>query len=205
MARETSHWLGYTPADWHPTFDAGARVLDVGCGQGGQLRRLVDMGTRPAGIDAWREPLAACRAHALPVAQARAEQLPFQDLTFDGIVCNVVLPYTDEHRVIREIGRILKSGGRGYIVSHAVGYYTRYLVAPPEWKLRVYAARALANSWVWALAGSRLPGFLGDTIYQSRGRLRRDYIAAGLVLEREVAGRTFMGLPVFFHHQVRKP
>jgi ubiquinone/menaquinone biosynthesis C-methylase UbiE len=92
-------------------FAAGQRVLDVGCGYGLQLAELADRGCRAFGVDVRANVVAKCSARGLRVAVAAAEALPFRHHTMDGVVCKVVLPYTDEARALTEIARVLASGG----------------------------------------------------------------------------------------------
>src|SRR5439155_8442178 len=94
------------------------------------------------------------------VIQGKGERLPFLSGSFDGVICKVVLPYTNERTTIGEIGRVLRRGGTAYVVSHGAGYYLRYLLQPPRFLHRVYGVRTLLNTWLWATTGSRLPGFL---------------------------------------------
>ncbi len=42
--------------------------------------------------------------------------MPLQAQAFDGVICNVAIPYTDESQVMREIGRILKRGARVFVL-----------------------------------------------------------------------------------------
>src|SRR2546422_7571177 len=84
-------------------FSAGAGVLDVGCGQGAQLEQAAQRGCWVAGVELDSEALAACKKRGLNVVQARAEVLPFRAGSFDGLICKVVLPYTDEARALGEL------------------------------------------------------------------------------------------------------
>src|SRR5207248_507233 len=64
------------------------RVLDVGCGDGAFMRRLVSWGADPAmlaGVDLLEERVASARriAPCLDVRQADASALPFEDASFD--------------------------------------------------------------------------------------------------------------------------
>ena len=116
----------------------------------------------------------------------------------------MVLPYTDERRAIAEIARVLAKGGVAVIYLHGLGYSLRYLLKPEVWKLSIYAARTILNTMIYRLTGRRLPGFLGDTIFQSDRRLRRYYRSVGLTLESTMHSRRFLGQAVFIGHVVRK-
>lgn len=188
----------YTFSDFSP----GARVLDIGCGEGTQLSRTAERGCWVAGVELDGDALSACRGRGLTVVQAKAESLPFRSGSLDGLICKVVLPYTDESRALGEFARILKSRGTACVEYHGLGYYVRYLLLGPGWKLRFYGLRTIVNSWLYAALGRRLPGFLGDTIYQSRPRLGRAYRRLGLRVIEDTRAPAFLGLPVFIYQRL---
>jgi hypothetical protein len=99
---------------------------------------------------------------------------------------------------------VLKPGGTALVAYHGAGYYLRYLAQGENWKYRAYGIRTVVATWYYRWVGRRLPGFIGDTLYQAEPRLRRHYADAGLALERSVLGRTFAGFPVFIHHRLRR-
>ncbi len=191
---------GYDFAD----FPAGSHVLDVGFGGGEEMRAVLGRGCTVVGIE-YDEALAIRgRATGLAVCRAAAEHLPFASGSFDGLMCKVVIPYTDEARAIAEIARVLRRGGIGRIAYHGLGYSYRYLLTEPNWKRRLYGARTIANTQVYRLTGQRLPGFWGDTIYQTPRSLRHYYGRAGLELVAEHPSPRFAGAPVFIYHTVRR-
>jgi SAM-dependent methyltransferase len=204
-ARTSVSWFAYVAPDYSFTdFPAGARVLDIGFGHGEQMRGVSRTGATAFGIE-YDEALARRgRASGLAVCRASAEQLPVRTGTLDGVICKVVVLLTDEAKSVSEIGRVLRPGGIGHIVSHGVGYSRRYLVAGGYWKTRVYALRTIVNTWLYRVTGRRLPGFWGDTLYQSTPTLRRYYARAGLELVREHPSPRFAGAPVFIYHTVRR-
>jgi SAM-dependent methyltransferase len=200
-----NEWNRYLLDDYSfVDFKPGALVLDVGCGAGVELRELDQRGCRVIGLDVDWSCLKNCHAQALTVLQGAAERMPFKDAVLDGLVCKVVISYTDEAQLLSEIGRLLKSHGVGYVCSHGAGYYLRYLFVAPVWKRRAYGLRTLVNTWCYLTTGRRLPGFLGDTLYQSRRRLARYYAKYDLRLVRDSGAATFLGLPVFIYHAVEK-
>jgi len=200
-----SEWSDYLVRDFNfVAFDPGARVVDVGCGDGEQLEKLRRAGLEGMGVEpshALVEDLVARGYHAVHGA---AERLPVESQSVDGLICKVVVPYTDERRAVSEWARILRPGGRVLAAYHGAGYYLRYLTTGPGVALRVYAARALVNTWWYALTDQRLPGFLGDTIYQSSKRLAEYYREFGFSLERAVPAPDFHGKPVFIYHELRR-
>jgi len=185
-------------------FAAGTRVVDVGCGRGAQLEQVMGRGCRAVGVDLDGDALAVCAKRGLVIVQARAEALPFRSGSFDGLICKVVLPYTDEARALGEFARVLKPHGIAFVTFHGLGYYFRYLLTAPVWKLRFYGLRAIVNTWLYAVLGWRLPGFLGDTIYQTRGRLNRAYRRLGFLVIEDTRSPGFFGLPVFLYQMLER-
>ena len=161
-------------------------------------------GTPGIGVEVDSEAARACRRIGHTVVVGGAESLPFRSNSFPGVLCKVVIPYTDEHLAIAEIGRILAPGGVALLYLHGLGYSLRYLLRPEMWKRSVYAAKTILNTAAYRLAGRRLPGLLGDTLFQSERRPRRYYLSAGLRLEATIPTRRFVGRPVFIGYVVRK-
>ena len=200
----TREWQAYVlEDDSFFDFAHGMVVLDVGCGDGEELLHLQRSGCIGAGIDTSPYCVARCRDLGLRIVQARAEDMPVRTGSLDAVVCKVVVPYTDEARVLAEIGRVLRHGGKGFLCYHGIGYYLRYLLIG-HFKHRLYALRALVNTWLYATTRKRLPGFVGDTLYQSRRRLARYYRDSGLVPVQECPARRFLGLPVFIYDALEK-
>jgi SAM-dependent methyltransferase len=205
MAASTESWSAYLADDFtFADFPPGSRVLDIGFGSGQQMRRLAADGCRPYGVEYARELAARGHANGLHVCRAKAEELPFRDGLFDGIVCKVVLPYTDESRALAEFARVLRPGGVAHLSGHGLGYSLRYLLTGGDWKHRVYGARTIVNTIIYAITGRRLPGFIGDTVYQGRRRMQRQYNRVGLEVVRDQQSPTFLGAPVFIYHTIRR-
>jgi SAM-dependent methyltransferase len=201
----TDDWKAFARADVpFADFAPGSQVVDLGCGEGNQLAALEAARCVSTGFDVDVVVLGRARGRGLRVVAGAAEAMPLRTAAVDGVVCKVMLPYTDEARVVAEIGRILQQRGKAILCSHGAGYYVRYLVEGPSWPRRAYAVRALLNTWLYSLTGWRLPGFLGDTLYQSRLRLARYYKGAQLVLRHDYPARRFLGLPVFIYQVVMK-
>lgn len=93
----------------------GLRILDAGCGTGGNARFLRRYGT-VAGIDL-AAPALELGGPRLPgvLAQASVLELPFKSASFDLVTSFDVLYHRavpDEQRALREVRRVLKPGGR---------------------------------------------------------------------------------------------
>jgi SAM-dependent methyltransferase len=96
------------------------RVLDVGCGVGGNQAALAELGLTAFGIDVSETALKELRAthpgtHA---AAADGARLPFADGAFDGAVVTEVLEHvSDPGRVLREVARVVRPGGALFVTS----------------------------------------------------------------------------------------
>ena len=132
-------------------FAPGSRVVDVGCGGGDDLEDLQRAGLDSVGIERSQPLVDEVTARGLPVLHGVAERLPIRSHSADGVICKVVVPYTDERKAISEWARVLRPGGRVLAAYHGAGYYLRYLTSGPGLALRVYAARSLINTWWYAL------------------------------------------------------
>jgi SAM-dependent methyltransferase len=106
---------------------ADRRVLEVGCGAAMCSRWLATQGADVVGFDLSSGMLRHARAAAertgvgVPLVQADAEQLPFADGVFD-LACSAfgAVPFVaDSGRVMREVARVLRPGGRWvFAVTH---------------------------------------------------------------------------------------
>jgi SAM-dependent methyltransferase len=92
----------------------GARVLDLGCGEGATLVHL-DAPNGAVGVDLFEPKLVLAR-QVLPGCRfvaASADALPFPDGSFDHVLVRDVLHHIDEPGpAMREIRRVLAPGGR---------------------------------------------------------------------------------------------
>lgn len=91
-------------------------VLDVGCGPGGLTAALADRvgEARVAAIDPAPQFAAACRARhpAVDVREGVAEQLPWDDDTFDAALSCLVIGFMDDaDRGMAEMARVTRPGG----------------------------------------------------------------------------------------------
>ncbi len=106
-------------------FGLGAEetVLDVGCGTGNLTRALLDhlsASGRVVAIDLAPRMIAAARRK---VSDPRATWhvldaggLPFSEASFDRAICYSVWPHFDDPRAVaRELGRVLRFGGRLHV------------------------------------------------------------------------------------------
>ncbi len=94
----------------------GARILDVGCGTGDQVARLLELGFEARGI----EPSEKMREHARArlqegtVIDGSVLEMPFEDDYFDFVYAIEVFRYLDTGdnlEGLKEARRVLKPGG----------------------------------------------------------------------------------------------
>jgi SAM-dependent methyltransferase len=125
-AVEDDHWwyrnIRALAADLlDPWFRADARILDAGCGPGGNGAWLAAHGA-VVGVDLSADALAFVRARrpATRPVLARVESLPFADCSYDVVVGLTVL-YTipDDARAVAELARVLRPGGAVLLVEPA--------------------------------------------------------------------------------------
>ncbi len=102
-----------------------ARVLDVGCGDGRHIVEAARRGAFAVGLDYDRAELVKARARIggqhVDLVVGDATRLPFRDGAFDAVICTETLEHLpDDAGAMREIGRLLASGGQllGAVPSH---------------------------------------------------------------------------------------
>lgn len=107
----------------------GSRVLDAGCGNGRYLLPLSRM-YRTVGIDISKTALVASRAYLEKSGQpsehlvSSVTELPFDDDSFDGVVCYGVLQHlfaNDRRTAVSEFKRVLSPGGFLFFEAFGAG------------------------------------------------------------------------------------
>jgi SAM-dependent methyltransferase len=119
---EESHWwhigrrriiAGFVNDICARVTDRRPRILDVGCGTGANLKMLSEFGDAQ-GVDVSPDALAFCRERGLQTVKlGAAEDLPYEDGTFDLVTALDVVEHMDDDIVaLREMRRVLRPGGR---------------------------------------------------------------------------------------------
>jgi SAM-dependent methyltransferase len=119
VLQEDRHWwfasrtraiLAYL--DRYVTAGPDLRILDVGCGAGNMAHHLARYG-QVTGVDMNSRPLEVARQRGLRVQEGSADDLPFDDASFDLVtLLDVVEHVPNEHGVFGECARVLKPGGK---------------------------------------------------------------------------------------------
>ena len=103
----------------------GVRVLDVGCGAGAVMEKLLERGAEVIGVDASERmcELTAERLPGVPVFwRDLNDGLPFEDGTFDVTIAMGCLEFlTDVEAGCRELLRVTRIGGRVLYLVEILG------------------------------------------------------------------------------------
>ena len=143
--------------------EPGHRVLDVGCGTGEDTRRLaaiVGPGGTAMGVDVSKAMIEAARARSvgtgLPVTfdVVDGAELPFPDNSFDAVRAERVLIHCpDPQRVLEEMVRVLRPGGRIVAIDVDFDLCTLDL---PDLNLARRALNAMTDSMASGTIGRQL-------------------------------------------------
>ena len=107
--------------------DQGARILDVGCGNGYMLGLLSRyQGLKLYGVDISFDMVSRAERLGASVTQASVTDLPFLDGYFDCVyTINTVYFWEDYHKGFEEILRVLTKGGRFICTFYSVDFMKR--------------------------------------------------------------------------------
>jgi len=124
-----------------------ARILDLGCGTGANLERLLRLKLPFAeyvGMDLTEEMLEIARRKAdgltnVKFFQGDIHNLPFAEEEFDLVISTWAFEHLAQpERAAREALRVLKRGGRVVLLFISLPSFPLRLVIPPlEWLLRM--------------------------------------------------------------------
>lgn len=111
----------------HVFFQRKRLVLDVGCGGGKNLKRILNQSknVNAIGVDqssesvktSTRKNRRAVKSGRLQVVQGSAEALPFASNLFDLVIAIESVHYWDIEKGVSEVYRTLKKGGQFLIVN----------------------------------------------------------------------------------------
>lgn len=105
--------------DWLTEGEKNETVLELGCGPGRYAAMLSSLGYSVTGVDpssfpAWE--MIRRHTNARLMDEVFAEDLPFEDESFDNVAClGALLYFADSEKALAEIRRVLKPGGKLYV------------------------------------------------------------------------------------------
>ncbi|NOQ22945.1 MAG: metalloregulator ArsR/SmtB family transcription factor [Candidatus Aegiribacteria sp.] len=107
-------------------YPEGSTILDVGCGRGELVLRLVRRGMSVIGVDQSTEMLSQAEKRiaseencsSVELRLGSAEQLPLDDSSVDGIIVHMLLHHLSEPSLFfREAARVCKDNGRCSVIE----------------------------------------------------------------------------------------
>jgi SAM-dependent methyltransferase len=115
----------------------GARILDIGCGDGFHLdllRRFGDPSWQLVGVDISEQAVTAARQRGLTVYQGRAGEASLPAASFDLILLIATIEHVDDPAgVIEAAARLLTPQGRAVIVTDNTDTYDFRLARRRHW------------------------------------------------------------------------
>jgi SAM-dependent methyltransferase len=113
----------------HPLVASARSLLDVGCGDGYVLDYIGRRDARLCGVDVSHDGIAKAVGRKLDarVVDLEHDRLPFEDESFDVVVCYDVLEHLfSPERVLAEIHRVLAPGGSAFLgVPNTLNIFNR--------------------------------------------------------------------------------
>ena len=172
---------------WCTRFD---RVLEVGTGEGQVARAIFDAhGGTVVGVDPTRNQIeeAVRRGGGPRYLRSGAEALPFDDGSFDAVVCCLVFEHIDAlDEALAEVARVLRPGGRFvFCLNHPLlqtpgsGWIDDQILDPPEqyWRVGPYLTEQ-------AVVEQVEKGVFIRFVHRPLGRYLNAMSDMGLTLER---------------------
>lgn len=132
---------------------SGAKVLDLGCGNGALLLAVAPLIDEGIGVDASPRMIEVAQRRARGERNLRFEpidgpKLPLEDASVDVVVSMLSWRYLDWDPIVEEIRRVLRPGGRVLIVD--------MVVSPFKWKA---IGRVVSDKLRTTLQGLQHPNF----------------------------------------------
>lgn len=179
---------------------AAADVLDVGCGAGQQLLPFAERrNSKCVGVDAAPE-VSSVGSEVFEKAGfagkgeficAFGEDLPFEDESFDVVICRVALPYMENRKAIAEMARVMRPHGKLFLKTHAPAFYfgmLRERIKLLNPKQLAYPLICLTGGTLNLLTGKQPQGGIwnGKEVFQTRGFLEQEFKKNKLRIVREL-------------------
>ena len=154
---------------------SGCRILDLGCGTGRYLRRIVHQDVQLVGLDLSRAMLARAKrvmnsVPSVSLVQALIGQMPFAPNCADRVIAGLVLDHIhDLSAFFRETATVLRPGGRLLVsavhpdMQRLTGSAVRFTVGGRE-----YATPGTTHTVGSITAASRGAGLIPESVQEPR-------------------------------------
>lgn len=120
----TRYCLWKSVNDFSKQFSQSSNVLDAGCGNGKNMLHLQHLVATITGFDNCKNFVTLCNMRGLHVIEGDIINPPYEDNTFDFIICIAVIHHLkhecDRTKAMNELLRILKPGGKVLLTVWAV-------------------------------------------------------------------------------------
>jgi len=170
----------------------GARVADLGCGSGVFTELLRRKGYQSVGLDLSPKLVALGRRKypGLELVEGDAENLPFENASFDGVLLSgLVHHFPDPRRLAAEVRRVLKAGGQ--FVA-----FDPNRMNPFMWLYRDHASPFYSSVGVTENERPILAWQIAEVFRNEGFEVRMDYLA-GLAYRYVASRRTRALLPIY--------
>lgn len=184
-ATETGRYLKSCATDfWQRVFEAELdclleylkhedKILSVGCGPAIIERSLAGRGFQVTGLDISQEAL-ACAGDSLRTVVAPAEEMPFDDSSFDVVIFIASLQFIDDYtEALKRSYSVLRPGGRiiAMLLNPASSFFKERYANRESYirKLKhtdLAAIEKTASEW-FETSGEYYLGINGDRLFES--------------------------------------
>ncbi len=128
---KAAEYLPFTTTNlvWNMIDRSTKSLLDVGCGpgmMGGVIKRHHDIYT--VGVDIFDPYLERCRREHThdKLMRMDVKELPFEDGSFDTVLCKEVIEHLEQNEALKLIGRMEAIARRQVIITTPVGHYAQH-------------------------------------------------------------------------------
>lgn len=150
-------------------FEKKDLVLDAGCGFGQWTLALSELNKNITAIDSDYKKIEIgkkiskfYKRENISFLVGSVETHPFRDNEFDAIFSYSVIYWTEFKKTIKEFYRILKPGGKLYLVANGIGWSILNILtghsSAPGFNSRIYSINTILSTIFYRIAGKRKHG-----------------------------------------------